>query len=77
MAGINVGTLISGVFIVEFIFQLPGLGLLTLNSIYARDYLVVQGTVLVVAAGFVLVNLLVDLLYVAIDPRTRHARAAV
>jgi peptide/nickel transport system permease protein len=77
VAGINVGALISGVFIVEYIFQLPGLGLLTLNSIYARDYLVVQGTVLVVAAGFVLVNLLVDFLYVAIDPRTRHARAAV
>ena len=77
VAGINVGALISGVFIVEYIFQLPGLGLLTLNSIYARDYLVVQGTVLVVAAGFVLVNLFVDFLYVAIDPRTRHARAAV
>src|SRR5437764_1409245 len=42
VAGINVGALISGVFIVEYIFQLPGLGLLTLNSIYARDYLVVQ-----------------------------------
>jgi peptide/nickel transport system permease protein len=77
VAGINVGALISGVFIVEYIFQLPGIGLLTLNSIYARDYLVVQGTVLVVAAGFVLVNLFVDFLYVAIDPRTRHARAAV
>ena len=77
VAGINLGTLISGAFIVEFIFQAPGIGLLTLNSIYGRDYLVVEGCVLVVAVGFVGVNLLVDLLYSAIDPRTRHARAAV
>jgi peptide/nickel transport system permease protein len=77
VAGINIGTLITGAFLVEYIFQLPGIGLLTLNSIYSRDYGIVQGTVLVVAVGFVLVNLLVDLLYVAIDPRTRHARAAV
>ncbi|HEX4539750.1 MAG TPA: ABC transporter permease [Acidimicrobiales bacterium] len=77
VAGINIGTLIGGVFIVELIFQLPGIGLLTLNSIYARDYGIVQGTVLVVAVGFVLVNLLVDLLYAGLDPRTRHARATV
>lgn len=77
VAGINIGTLITGAFLVEYIFQLPGIGLLTLNSIYSRDYGVVQATVLVVAVGFVLINLLVDLLYAAIDPRTRHARAAV
>jgi peptide/nickel transport system permease protein len=77
VAGINIGTLIGGVFIVELIFQLPGIGLLTLNAIYSRDYGIVQGTVLVVAVGFVLVNLLVDILYAAIDPRTRHARASV
>jgi peptide/nickel transport system permease protein len=75
VAGINIGTLITGAFLVEYIFQLPGVGLLTLNSIYSRDYGVVQASVLVVAVGFVLVNLAVDLLYVAIDPRTRHARA--
>ena len=51
MAGINLGTLISGAFIVEFIFQAPGIGLLTLNSIYGRDYLVVEGCVLVVAVS--------------------------
>jgi peptide/nickel transport system permease protein len=77
VAGINIGTLITGAFLVEFIFQLPGIGLLTLSSIYSRDYGIVQATVLVVAVGFVLINLLVDLLYAAIDPRTRHARAAV
>jgi peptide/nickel transport system permease protein len=77
VAGINVGALITGAFIVEYIFQLPGIGLLALNAIYARDYLVVQGSVLVVAAGFVIINLLVDLLYTAIDPRTRHAPATV
>jgi len=77
VAGINIGTLITGAFLVEFIFQLPGIGLLTLSSIYARDYGIVQATVLVVAVGFVVINLLVDLLYAAIDPRTRHARATV
>ncbi|HEX6475946.1 MAG TPA: ABC transporter permease [Acidimicrobiales bacterium] len=77
VAGINVGTLITGAFLVEFIFQLPGIGLLTLSSIYSRDYGIVQATVLVVAVGFVVINLLVDLLYAAIDPRTRHARASV
>jgi peptide/nickel transport system permease protein len=77
VAGINIGTLITGAFLVEFIFQLPGIGLLTLNSIYARDYGIVQATVLVVAVGFVAINLLVDLLYATIDPRTRHAAASV
>jgi peptide/nickel transport system permease protein len=77
VAGINIGTLITGAFLVEFIFQLPGIGLLTLNSIYARDYGIVQATVLVVAVGFVAINLLVDLLYATIDPRTRHATASV
>jgi peptide/nickel transport system permease protein len=76
VAGLNIGALLTGAFIVEYIFQLPGIGLLTLSAIYARDYLVVQGSVLVVAVGFVVINVLVDLLYSAIDPRTRHAGAA-
>ncbi|WP_019630324.1 ABC transporter permease [Actinomadura atramentaria] len=70
--GINLGSLIGGAFVVEYIFALPGVGALTLNSIFQRDYLVVQACVLVVAVGYVLVNLLVDLLYPIIDPRVRH-----
>ncbi|HEY4028537.1 MAG TPA: ABC transporter permease [Candidatus Dormibacteraeota bacterium] len=76
VGGLNVGTLVGGAFIVEYIFQVPGLGLLTINSIYARDYLVVTSTTVLVSAGFVLVNLLVDLLYTFLDPRVRSARFA-
>jgi peptide/nickel transport system permease protein len=76
VGGLNVGTLIGGAFIVEYIFQVPGLGLLTINSIYARDYLVVTSTTVLVAAGFVIVNLLVDFFYTFLDPRVRSARFA-
>jgi len=75
VGGLNVGTLIGGAFIIEYIFQVPGIGLLTINSIYARDYLVVTSTTVLVAGGFVLVNLLVDLFYTFLDPRVRSARA--
>ncbi|HET6873732.1 MAG TPA: ABC transporter permease [Acidimicrobiales bacterium] len=77
VAGLQIGTLIGGTIIVEVIFALPGLGLLTVQSIYQRDYLVVQACVLIVAVGFVLANFFVDLLYPLLDPRTRHARASV
>jgi peptide/nickel transport system permease protein len=76
VAGLNIGRLIGGTFIVEIIFALPGIGELTVQSIFARDYIVVQGTVLVIAVGYVLVNFLVDLLYILIDPRVRHAAVA-
>jgi peptide/nickel transport system permease protein len=76
VGGLNVGALLGGAFIVEYIFQLPGLGLLTITSIYARDYLVVTDATVLAAAGFVLVNFFVDLLYVVLDPRVRHARLA-
>ena len=76
VAGLNFGRLIGGTFIVEILFALPGIGELTVQSIFSNDYLVVQGTVLLVAVGYVLVNFLVDLLYVVIDPRVRHAAAA-
>lgn len=76
VGGLNVGTLMGGAFIIEYIFQVPGIGLLTINSIYARDYLVVTSTTVLVAAGFVLVNLLVDLFYTLLDPRVRSARFA-
>jgi len=75
VAGLNIGALIGGAFIVEYIFAIPGIGYYTVTSIYQRDYLAVQGAVVVVAAGFVLVNFLVDMLYPLLDPRTRHARA--
>lgn len=76
VAGINVGTLIGGAVIVENIFVIGGVGDLLVRSIFTRDYLVIQSTVLVIAVGFVLVNFVVDLLYTFLDPRIRHAEAA-
>ena len=64
----------GGVIVVEVIFAWPGLGRLTLDAVRARDYPVVQGAVLLVAALFLLVNLVVDLLYAAVDPRIRYSR---
>lgn len=75
--GLNLGRLIGGTFIVETIFALPGIGDLAIRSIYSRDYLVVQGVVLVIAVGYVLANAAVDLLYTVLDPRIRHAGVAV
>ncbi len=73
--GINIGRLMGGALIVETIFALPGIGRLLVESIYARDLIVVQGVVAFVAVAFVLVNFGVDLLYGVLDPRIRHGRA--
>jgi len=71
--GIQIGRLLGGAVIIEQIFALPGLGRLVFDGIAMRDYPVVQGTVLVFTALFILINLLVDLLYGVIDPRVRLA----
>jgi peptide/nickel transport system permease protein len=73
LTGIQFGYLLGGTVIIEQIFALPGMGRLLFTSISNRDYPVVQGTVLVIATLFVVVNLLVDLLYRVLDPRTRAA----
>ncbi len=70
--GLQTGFLLGGVVITEQIFGLPGLGWTLLNGVYQRDYPVVQGTVMVFATTFVLVNLLIDLLYTYLDPRIRY-----
>lgn len=69
--GVQLGFLLSGVFIVENVFAWPGLGRTAVQAIDSLDYTVVQGVVLVSAALFLTVNLVVDILYVAIDPRIR------
>jgi peptide/nickel transport system permease protein len=69
--GIQLGYLLGGAVIIEQIFALPGLGRLVVNGIESRDFPVVQGIVLVVATGFVLTNLVVDVLYSFLDPRIR------
>jgi peptide/nickel transport system permease protein len=71
MSGIQFGYLLGGTVIVEQIFVLPGLGRLLLMSVTEADYAVAQGVTLVFALGFILVNLLTDLLYAVVDPRLR------
>ncbi|WP_426412621.1 ABC transporter permease [Bradyrhizobium ganzhouense] len=75
VTGINIGRLLGGTLIVESIFALPGIGRLLVGAIYTRDLVILQGVVLLVACGFVLVNFIVDMLYAVLDPRIRHGHA--
>jgi peptide/nickel transport system permease protein len=70
--GLNVGSLLGGAILTETIFAWPGVGRLVVDSIFARDYPIVQGSVLVIAILFVIINLLVDLSYAYLDPRIRY-----
>ncbi|HEY3057441.1 MAG TPA: ABC transporter permease [Chloroflexota bacterium] len=72
LIGLYLGSLLGGAVLIETIFTLPGLGKLLIDAIQGRDYPLVQGTVLFLASSVVLVNLLVDMLYGAIDPRVRY-----
>ena len=71
VAGIQLASLLGGVIVVEVVFAWPGLGRLVYDAVLARDYTVVQGAVLLVAAIFLVANLVVDALYALIDPRIR------
>ena len=70
--GIGVALLISGVVITETVFNLPGVGRLTVDSITRRDYPIIQGVILVFSGVYVLINLAVDLSYALFDPRIRY-----
>jgi peptide/nickel transport system permease protein len=69
--GLQLGALISGAVITEQIFVIPGFGRLTIDAVNQRDYALLQGVVLVAAAGYVVVNLLVDVAYSLLNPRIR------
>ncbi len=71
VVGINLGRLVGGAVIIETLFALPGIGQMLVSAVYQHDHFVVQGVVLVIATGFVLINLAVDLAYAALDPRVR------
>lgn len=71
--GLQFGALIGGAVLTESVFGWPGVGRLLLDSIFSRDYPVVQGVVLLLASAFVVINLLVDLLYAYVDPRIRYS----
>jgi peptide/nickel transport system permease protein len=73
LIGLQLGLLLSGAVLTETIFALPGLGRLTITSLLARDYPVVQGVVLIGAVIFVVANLVVDVLYAWLDPRIRYS----
>jgi peptide/nickel transport system permease protein len=72
VTGVQLAYLLSGVVVVEIVFSWPGLGQLALQAVQARDYPVLQGAILLFAVIFLVINLVVDLLYTAIDPRIRR-----
>lgn len=70
--GIGIALLIGGVVVTETVYAIPGLGQLTVDAVLARDFPVVQGVILFFSVAYVLINLLVDLSYIALDPRIRY-----
>jgi peptide/nickel transport system permease protein len=70
--GVGIALLLGGVVVTESVFAIPGLGRLVVDAILHRDYPVIQGVLLLFSATYVVVNLVIDLLYVAIDPRIRY-----
>ena len=72
VVGMQVGYLLGGDILVEIIFSWPGIGLLMMNGIMARDFPLVQGAILLVATSYVFVNLIVDILYAYVDPRIHY-----
>ena len=73
ITGIQLATILGGVIVVEVVFAWPGLGLLIYTAVAARDYSLIQGAVLFIAALFLFINLIVDILYSVVDPRIRLA----
>lgn len=72
VVGISLGGLLGGAVVTETVFSIPGMGRLVVQSIARRDFPVIQGAVMTIAAIYVLANLLVDVLYVYVDPRVRY-----
>lgn len=75
VAGLNIGALIGGTIVIENLFDIPGMGKLLFFSIFGRQFVELQSIVAVIAIGYVLVNVVVDILYTILDPRIRDARA--
>ncbi|MDP7546514.1 MAG: ABC transporter permease [Alphaproteobacteria bacterium] len=75
LLGLQVGVLIGGSIIIESIFALPGVGRLLIGSIFARDFMVIQGCVTFIAVAYVVINFGVDICYALLDPRVRSAKS--
>lgn len=71
LLGLVMGSLLGGAAVIETVFTLPGLGRLLVTSIYGRDYMMVQGIMILVSTSYVLINLLVDMMYPLMDPRVK------
>lgn len=71
VVGINLGRLVGGAVIIETLFAIPGIGQMLVNAVYQQDHFAIQGVVLLIATGFVLINIAVDLIYALLDPRMR------
>jgi peptide/nickel transport system permease protein len=72
IVGVQLGYLLGGAVVIESIFNFPGIGLTTLNAVLRRDYPVVQAVTILMAAGFVLINTIIDISYGLLDPRIRR-----
>ncbi|MEQ3549448.1 ABC transporter permease [Pseudonocardia nematodicida] len=72
LSGLNIGRLLGGTVIVETLFAIPGLGQLIVQAVFNRDYMLLQGALLFVAVAYVVINMLIDLLYLFLDPRVRR-----
>ncbi|MEC8288837.1 MAG: ABC transporter permease, partial [Pseudomonadota bacterium] len=70
--GIGIALLIGGVVVTESVFNIPGLGRLTVDAVLHRDYPIIQGVILVFSATYVVINLLIDLSYTFLDPQIRY-----
>jgi peptide/nickel transport system permease protein len=76
VVGLQLGALIAGIVTVEEVFDIPGIGQLTLDSVYQRDYPTLQGVILLTAGAYIVVNLLTDISYTLINPRIRVTGSA-
>jgi len=72
VVGLSLGSLIAGTLVIEYLFAIPGLGKRIFSAIYQRDFMMVQGIVIVITASYVFVNAAVDVLYSVVDPRIRR-----
>ncbi|MDP1647304.1 MAG: ABC transporter permease [Rubrivivax sp.] len=72
LGALELGTLLSGAVLTEQVFTIPGFGKLIVDAVFNRDYAVVQGVVLITATAYIMLNLLADLAYFAVNPRLRH-----
>jgi peptide/nickel transport system permease protein len=70
--GLTLALMIGGAVVTETVFNLPGLGNLVVRAVLRRDYPVIQGALLVIAGVYVIINFVIDVLYVWVDPRVRH-----